>query len=592
MTTVGAGIYTDENLIGIATVDWQISAIVETISQMKPTPNSFALFADTKNDFIIVSNDKYLDNDKLLGKSLNNIPWYSDNLKNGKSFVYHNKTYISYIKPLSNEMLLIINVPQNELLSFILKQMFLMLLILFVSSVVVSSIVYYMLVKYVNRPISKLMNVTKEIGQGNLDVKIDIKSPQEFANLGDTLGKMTSDIKAYIKNLKTVTGEKEKIEAELAIAKTIQYSALPSTFYPKTKEFDIYATMDTAKEVGGDFYDFFFIDQTHFMFLIADVSGKGIPAALFMMTTKTLIKNLAVEGFTPKELFEKINNQICENNKQGFFVTLLAGITDIQTGKTTFVNCGHNPPMLKHSDGKFEFVKMNANLVLGAMENISYTPFEMDFKEGDIIYLYTDGVTEALNDKEELFGEDRLSNCLNLIHSKNITSILTDVKKNVTEFAKGVEQSDDITMLGFKYNGQYGSKEEFVSPATIKNFQDFSEWLNCCLEKEPDSVSMKINLVAEEIFVNIASYAYKGKQEIGDVIVLFEKNEKYITLKFIDNGYEYNPLEKEDPDITLNANDRQIGGLGIYMVKQSVDEINWERKEGKNILTVSFKIIL
>ena len=587
MTTVGAGIYDSGKLIGMSTVDWEISSIAETVSEIKPTPNSFVLFADKNNDYIIVSTDPYLDNSALVGEPFNAIPWYNDELQNGQSFKYHGKKYTAYVKELDNEMLLIVNVPTDELLSFVLIHATILLSMLILISVLFSVLIYFALKKYINTPIEQLMEIANKIGQGDLDAEITIKKPEEFAKLAETFGTMAKDIKENITNIKNITADKERMASELSIAKSIQLSAVPSSFFDEMKEFNIYATMDTAKEVGGDFYDFFFIDNSKFVFLIADVSGKGIPAALFMMTTKTLIKNLAKEGYQPKELFEKINNQIYENNKQGFFVTLFATIIDINTGKATYINCGHNPPLIKKKNGKYGYQKLPANLVLGAMGNTEYKTYETTFEIGDTIFLYTDGVSEAMNKDGNLYGEKQLENCLNNNSDNDINTTIKNIREDVYRHADGAEQSDDITMLIFEYNGK--DPNTFVSEAKKENYNSFLAWLEMrCEEKEvPQNIVMKTELVAEELFLNIANYAYAESAEVGTITALFEDDDNRIVLKFIDNGIKYNPLEKTDPDVSLDINERQIGGLGIFMVKNTVDDIQYEYKNNQNILTIT-----
>ncbi|MCQ2738809.1 MAG: SpoIIE family protein phosphatase [bacterium] len=590
MTTVGAGIYNQKNeLVGISTVDWEISSIFDKISKMPPTKNSFALFADKGNDYILVSTDKNLTNDEILGGSLKLIPWYSESLKNMDNFEYHGVKFVSYIKTLANGMILIINVPEKELFEQITKHMALMLFSLLMTSILVAILIYVLLKENINRPIDELTRMANKIGQGDLDTEIKLEEPKEFADLAETFNKMTKDIKHYINNINSITKEKEKIESELSIARTIQYSVLPHTFYPNMDEFDIFATMDTAKEVGGDFYDFFFINPTQFMFLIADVSGKGIPAALFMMTTKTLIKNFANENYSPKELIEKINNQICENNTQGFFVTMFASIVDVETGKITYINCGHNPPLIKHADGKYEYLKIFPNLVLGAMNGARYEISESVFNVGDTIFLYTDGVTEAMNETGELYGEERLLECLNNNCNEDAKQILRSVKRDVDNYIGKVEPSDDITMLTFRYNGAediFSKGKVFVSQAKVENYSNFVEWLqNTCKELNvAQSVLMKLELISEELFLNVANYAYPDG--FGNLEIYFGKQSNHIILKFVDSGIPYNPLEKDPPDITLDANSRPIGGLGIYMVQQTADDISYQRENDKNILTV------
>lgn len=212
--------------------------------------------------------------------------------------------------------------------------------------------------------------------------------------------------------------------------------------------------MDTAKEIGGDFYDFFFVDNSHLAVVMADVSGKGIPAALFMMTARTLIKNLTLSGKNPGEILTEANSRLCENNEQGMFVTTWLGIWDIANQTLAFANAGHNPPLLSQNGKAFDWLKVRPGFVLAGMEGIRYRTQEIAFGPQDKLFLYTDGVTEALNPKEELYGEERL---LELFRSKDSNTItpkemLETIRKDISVFANGAEQADDITMLFLKAN--------------------------------------------------------------------------------------------------------------------------------------------
>jgi len=596
MTTVGAGIYDKDRLIGISTVDWEISSILKTVSNMRPTPNSFALFADIENDYILVSTDKYLKDQDLIGQSVKKIPWYSKDRKNAEFFMYHNDRYVSYIKNLDNGMVLIVNVPIRELMINIIEHLLVMMLVLFVSILSVSGVIYYVLEKNVTRPIYVLTKFAKKVGKGYLDIELRMNKPQEFAELAQAFNKMLRDIREYTANLTKVRSEKEKMESELSIARAIQYSVLPHTFYPDMEEFDIHATMDTAKEVGGDFYDFYFINPTQFMFLIADVSGKGVPAALFMMTTKTLIKNIANEGLSTKAMIEKINNQICENNEQGFFVTMFAVIVDIKTGDTHLVNCGHNPPLIKRANGKYEYLSVGSNLVLGAKKDMPYKIVDTKLSKDDTIFLYTDGVTEAMNENNELYGEERLLDEINANENTDIKELLTDIRGSVGGYMGSAEQSDDITMVSFKYHGvnnetgtQSTMEDKYTCIAKVENYNGFYNWLedSCYNFEIPVPIIKKIILACEEIYTNISSYAY-GTGE-GELEFTLRKQDNEVTIQFVDSGVAYDPLQKADPDISLGIQERPIGGLGIYLVKQMVNDMFYEYKDNKNILTLKVK---
>ena len=583
MVTAGSGIYDNNELVGLATSDWELGSIVKLVRDIHPTPNSFVLFADKLNDYVIVSTDKYLDNPALSGKPLSYIPWYNGNLKDCGFFKYHNQTYVSYVTNMNNGMILIVNVPETEMLIVVTKHITMLFSMFLVIFALICFILYLVLRENIVRPIDKLIKIAKKISRGELDAEIKVEKPEEFVELANTFDKMTKDIK------KQAT-EQEKIESELQIAQEIQLSALPNTFpaYPERNEFDIYASMLPAKVVGGDFYDFYFIDPNNFMFLVADVSGKGIPAALFMMTTKTMINNISQGGFKPKELIEKINRKVCQNNKQGFFVTMLMGIINIRTGKITLINCGHNPPLLKRRNGNFEYMDLPTNIVLGVYADFQFEIYEDKFYPNDKIFLYTDGVTEAVNAEDEQYGENTLQDTLNNFKNCDIKTIATQLKDSVSAFTSGAAQSDDITMLAFEYMGL--STKTYSNKATRENYSKFASWLQECfhITDLSEDLSYRIELCAEEIYTNIISYAYSDG--FGDIEANFEKQDRQIILTFKDSGIQYNPLEKPDPDITLPSEKRSQGGLGIFMVKNSANETNYEYSGNKNILTLKFNL--
>ena len=245
-----------------------------------------------------------------------------------------------------------------------------------------------------------------------------------------------------------------KTEAELNVASHIQKNMLPCIFppYPEREEFDIYATMMPAKEVGGDFYDFFLIDPDHLAIVIADVSGKGVPAALFMVIAKTLIKNNTAGMTEPKGIFEKTNDQLCENNEEGIFVTAFMGILEISTGVFSFVNAGHNPPLLKRKGQQYDWLSVKPGFILAGMEGMKYQQESITLSEGDELYLYTDGVTEAMNLEEELFTDQRLKEALNRHRKLDLKDLLASMKQEIDQFANGAKQADDITMLALRIN--------------------------------------------------------------------------------------------------------------------------------------------
>ena len=601
MITVGTGIYVNGRLIGISTVDWEISTIIEDVSKMKPLEktfsmykngneikNSFALFGNKDYDYIIATSDPYLNNDKLIGQSLKEVPWYADNLYVITYITYHNKKYIPFYKTMRNGMVLVVCVPKLEMFREIDKFYINMFIVLLLLGFIIPALLYFSMNRYIINPIAKLKDIAYKISNGE-DVNIKIENPEEFAQLASTYDKMTKDIKL-------ITQERAKINSELSIAKSIQASSLPNVFppFPDKSEFDIFALMEPAKEVGGDFYDFYFINDTKFMFLIADVSGKGVPAALFMMTVKTLINNISQVNDDPKYLIKKINKKICETNKEGFFITMLAGIIDIKTGELNIINCGHNLPLIKRQNGAYEYLRLNSNIVLGVFEDAEFEIYNTVMKSGDIFYTYTDGVTEAINVDDEIYGEEKLYECLNSIKDTKPSNIAQKVKDSIKIYTDSVPQSDDITMLIFKYNGEsnevINNMKTFKQIVTQENYKAFYSWLHDALKewKINDDLTNKLDMCAEEIFANVAFYAYPNGQ--GLIEVSLNKYDNNIILEFKDEGIAYNPLEKPDPDITLPPEERPIGGLGIYMVKKLSDEISYKREDDNNILRLIFHI--
>jgi sigma-B regulation protein RsbU (phosphoserine phosphatase) len=306
--------------------------------------------------------------------------------------------------------------------------------------------------KRITNPIRSLAGDVKVIGEGNLQYTSNIKTGDEIEELSLSFQSMTVALKEYIENLANVTAEKERIGAELDVAKQIQASMLPCIFpaFPDREEFDIYASMLPAKEVGGDFYDFFLIDRNTLAVVMADVSGKGVPAALFMVIAKTLIKNNAQYGKSPKEVFETVNNLLCENNEADMFVTTFMGYLDIPTGRFTYVNAGHNFPLIKPAGEDFVWLKEKPGFVLAGMEDMFYKQHEIMLKPGDELFLYTDGITEAVNNDNDLFSDEKLLETANNYRDLPLKEFTVSIKREIDKFAGGAEQADDITMLALR----------------------------------------------------------------------------------------------------------------------------------------------
>ena len=282
-----------------------------------------------------------------------------------------------------------------------------------------------------------------------------IHNRDEIGALAASIDQMEAQIQSYVENLTRITAERERISTELSLAAHIQEDMLPSSFpaFPNRPEFDIYASMDPAKEVGGDFYDFFLVDTDHLCMLIADVSGKGIPAALFMMASMIILKNNAMMGKSPAQILTDTNKSISSHNREEMFVTVWLGILEISTGKLTAANAGHEYPTLLHPGGRFELLKDKHGFVIGGMNGVSYKQYELQLQPGSKLFVYTDGVPEATNAENELFGTERMLTALNADTSAAPQQVLEQVRLAVDGFVKEAEQFDDLTMLCFEYKG-------------------------------------------------------------------------------------------------------------------------------------------
>lgn len=311
--------------------------------------------------------------------------------------------------------------------------------------------------KRIVQPLEAITKRVKSLGGNDLQFKMEdvYRTDDEIEILAESFANLSAKTLQYVDQVKTVTAEKERIGAELSMATAIQASQLPRLFpaFPNRPEFDIYASMTPAKEVGGDFYDFFLVDDDHIALVMADVSGKGVPAALFMMVSRVLIKSHVQNGESPAEALAHVNDQLCEGNDAQFFVTVWLGILEISTGKGIAANAGHEHPTLRRADGKYELVQYRHSPAVATMEGIPFRQHEFELHPGDSLFVYTDGVAEATNSDNELFGPERMLDALNRKPDAAPKELLSNVMDGINEFVAGAEQFDDITMLCLKYLG-------------------------------------------------------------------------------------------------------------------------------------------
>ena len=445
--------------------------------------------------------------------------------------------------------------------------------------------------RFLIAPVKKIAGEAQRFADEHTESKsslsMEIQSQNEIGQLARVLDAMELQVLNYIDDITRITKEKEQIKAELSVATEIQASMLPHEF-PKNNEFELFASMTPAKEVGGDFYDFFMIDSNHLALVMADVSGKGVPAALFMVIAKTLIKNRAQIGGNPSEILADVNRILCEGNEAELFVTVWLGILELSTGHVTASNAGHEYPAVMKSGGNYELLKTKHSPAVATLEGLKFRQNEFDLHSGDTLYLYTDGVAEATNQDDMLYGTDRMLEALNMTKNYSAEEVLISMKKSVDDFTGEVPQFDDITMLCLKYYGGKNLMKELTIEADVNNLDEVITFVDEQLEAHDCSIKIQtqIDIAVEELFVNIAHYAYQPETGQATVRVEIQEDPLAAIITFIDSGMPYDPLARPDPDVTLPAEEREIGGLGIYMVKKSMDNVIYEYKDGRNVLTI------
>jgi Amt family ammonium transporter len=395
--------------------------------------------------------------------------------------------------------------------------------------------------------------------------------------------------KAY----ETIKDQKERMEDELNIGREIQMGMVPLVFppFPDRNEFSIFAALEPAREVGGDFYDFYFIDDDKLCVCIGDVSGKGVPAALFMAMAKTLIKSRANDDRSTASILTHVNEELSLDNKNSMFVTIFAAILNLRTGELVYTNAGHNPPYIKRKDGTLQRLDERHGPVVGAMDGIVYTEGRIAMESGDMLYLYTDGVTEAMNAKDRLFSEKRLIKKLAAKSIKEPKSSVTKMIDAVKAFAGDAEQADDITVLALAFHGSAEDEALVQQRIVIKNqlleinavnkrFASFAEDFGI-----PPQISTKFNIIFDELLNNVISYAYRDDNE-HDIEVKMEAWGNRLVVTITDDGVPFNPLNVDTPDTSLSLEEREIGGMGIHLVRNLIGDVSYQRHIGKNITTM------
>ena len=384
----------------------------------------------------------------------------------------------------------------------------------------------------------------------------------------------------------TIHDEQQKSKTELNVAKEIQLNTLPQEIVD-SKDVEIVGELKAAKEVGGDLYDYIDIDKNHVAILIGDVSGKGVPAAMFMMKTITSFRDFAAPNKTPSEILKEVNKSIFNGNQKSMFVTCFLAILDKRNGKVVFANAGHNPPVVG-SNRQFQYLKCNSGFLLGCFKDAFIIDEEITLKPGESITLYTDGITEARNADGEFFGEERLINAFNKYEYNCVVELHHVIKDEVAGFVKEAPQSDDITFVTLKYQGGSYSFDEKEFDAIMDNVPTMLNFIGKFATKHnlPEDFKNKLVIVGDELFSNIITHGYENKGGMIFVRLFYNDDKNEFAITIIDKAVAFNQLEVNNPEVGNDAKSQPIGGLGIMIVKKIMDEYAYDRINDKNILVL------
>ena len=628
----------EDVLVGVLAIDMSIDFLKNTIASIPVSDSGYAMILSAEN--AIVAHPKTVDlggdeNSLIVQKVKNEKGEYFNRVaqkaEHGLFRGYVGDSDLSaiyYTTIKANNWVFMVVWPMQKFLKD--QAAFVKHIGTFILGGYILILIFVLIISYrVSHPLRLLAKAVDKFGQGDFDAELPVvKGHDEIALLSNTFLRMQASIKESIDTQKSLG----RIERELDFARNIQLAMLPDNEVEENCNDDRHELapfMLPAKEVGGDFYDFFKIDNDHLCVVVGDVSGKGVPASLFMMVSRIILRTMMKNLKSVEKTFNSTNFALAKRNKLNMFVTVWMGVIDLRTGLVEFASAGHNPPVIRHADGSVEFVKSKSGLVMAAMENVRYHMQTCELLPGDTIFLYTDGVTEATNSNDELFGDARLLETI--AKSKDIATadICKFVKKEIDLFVGGAPQFDDITMMGVKYIGSdepvweryektidvgiegQGELKTFVegilSPMdglakvqmqnaweryekivdVIPENQDiltaFVEGILAPMEGSVKS-QMQINIAIDEIYSNIVKFS--GATRVT-LIVEVRKATLTAKLTFIDNGAPYDPLKSKDPDITLSAEEREVGGLGIFIVKKTMDSVCYRRNGDNNELAIT-----
>ena len=591
----------DGQYVGTLSVDLSLSWLSKTISAVKPYPHSYSIMTGRGGTFFVHPDTTKLFYETIFTETLDHpneaVTELGHAMQRGEEGMRQLEidgvdSYV-FFKPLGTTgWSVAIVCPESDIFggfnrlrhavwAIVLTGLLLMLII--VSRVITKSL----------KPLTTLASQAQVIAKGQFDKRLpDDGRIDEIGQLSHSFGDMQHSLTNYIEELKKTTALKASLDSELQVAKNIQMSMLPKIYppYPDRDDIEIFGQLDSAKEVGGDLFDFFIRDEKLF-FCIGDVSGKGVPASLVMAVTRAQFRTVAAHEAMPDRIISELNEAMAEGNDSNMFVTLFVGALDLPTGRMRYSNAGHDAPILIGSGAGL--LPCDANIPVGVMPGWKFTAQEANIDPGTTIFLYTDGLTEAENIDHKQFQEKRIFEVIN--KTRNEPNMLIEAMTDaVHDFVGDAEQSDDLTMLALQYNHMQADikyQRSLTLPNDVQAVPKLAEFVDIVCETVGFDMgtAMKMNLAIEEAVVNVMNYAYPAGVK-GTVNIDVKASAEWVKFIISDSGAPFDPTAKAEVDTTLSAEERGIGGLGIHLIRQIMDSINYEREDGRNVLTLIKKL--
>ena len=592
-------------MIGVINTSLSLNWLSQTLTALKPYPNSYSIMIGRGGTFFVHPDSTKITRQTIFTQTIEQpdsaMVALGYAMQRGEEGVKQMKidgknSYVFY-KPLGQTgCSMAIVCPESDIFGGFDRLRRTVMSIVFVGLL----LMLYFFIRIITRELSPLRRLAHEaetIASGQFNTKLpDFERTDEIGQLSHSFGNMQQSLVKYIDELKDTTAQKASIESELQVASGIQMGMLPKTFptYPDRDDVQLYASLTPAKEVGGDLFDFYFRDEKLF-FCIGDVSGKGVPASLFMAVTRAVFRTVSARESMPDRIMASLNQTMVDMNETNMFVTLFIGVLDLPTGRLHYCNAGHDAPLLVGAG--VGMLPCDSNIPVGVMDQWKYTLQESQIFTGTTIFLFTDGLTEAEDATHAQFRMERVNDVAahaladHQQEPRQLIGVMTDA---VHQFVGDAEQSDDLTLMAIQYikkQRDVKMRRSIVLPNDVQEVPKLTAFVDAVCEAVGfnSTLTMKMNLAIEEAVVNVMNYAYPRGTK-GDVTIEALSNDVRLKFTIIDSGTPFDPTVHSDVDTTLSAQDRPIGGLGIHLVRNIMDSINYERIDNLNVLTLRKKL--